>query len=134
MTSSDASNIKLDMQPQVVEEIELGCHVYCGARQGCATNEAKEPSTASAEIHARARKYYETIGFASVLFLMFTVGWNDGTQGPLLPAIQATYHVSTVVAIEGQYAILTHYSPQVGFCRRIHNFCVLLRSMYPHTN
>ncbi|KLO09001.1 MFS general substrate transporter [Schizopora paradoxa] len=31
---------------------------------------------------------------------MFTVGWNDGTQGPLLPAIQAHYHVGfTVVSL-----------------------------------
>ena len=31
--------------------------------------------------------------FTSLSWVMFMQGWNDGTNGPLLPAIQRHYHV-----------------------------------------
>ncbi len=71
MTSSDASNIKLDMQPQVVEEIELYAMSIAAPDRDVPLMRPRSHPSASAEIHARARKYYETIVFASVLFLVF---------------------------------------------------------------
>ena len=34
--------------------------------------------------------------FAVLCFSIFVSGWNDGTLGPLLPRLQAVYHVSSL--------------------------------------
>lgn len=33
-----------------------------------------------------------------MFFVMFLAGWNDGSQGPLLPSLQEYYHVSYLVS------------------------------------
>lgn len=32
--------------------------------------------------------------FAAIIWSMFMEGWNDGTNGPLLPTMQRSYHAS----------------------------------------
>ena len=45
-----------------------------------------------------AAKYrFETVGFAAVVLTLFVTGWNDGTQGPLLPRIQEHYGVMIII-------------------------------------
>ena len=39
-------------------------------------------------------KYDAVFQFITLCFSMFLPGFNDGTLGPLLPRIQAVYHVS----------------------------------------
>ena len=39
-------------------------------------------------------KWKEHVQFATLCFVLFLAGWNDGTTGPLLPRIQSNYHVS----------------------------------------
>ena len=36
--------------------------------------------------------------FAVLCFSIFVSGWNDGTLGPLLPRLQAVYHVCCPLA------------------------------------
>lgn len=53
--------------------------------------------TPSLEDLKRARRA-EYIGFAALMFCYFLEGWNDGTNGPMLPAIQAHYKVCFYVS------------------------------------
>ena len=41
----------------------------------------------------RAMRRQANAMYASMLYTMLLSGWNDGTTGPLLPRIQAVYHV-----------------------------------------
>lgn len=52
-----------------------------------------EVSVAQAVIFRRRSR----IHFAALCWFMFLEGWNDGSIGPLLPAIQGFYHVSDFV-------------------------------------
>lgn len=40
-----------------------------------------------------AMKRKARIQFAALCWTLYLAGWNDGTTGPLLPRIQAVYHV-----------------------------------------
>jgi len=94
------SNSHHSSQSQVVEEIELG--IAMASKDAQAEPPVPQSLATSVESHVTqsARNRYETVGFASILYFIFVMGWNDGTQGPLLPAIQAHYHVGfTVVSI-----------------------------------
>lgn len=42
-------------------------------------------------------KYDALFQFITLCFSIFVPGFNDGTLGPLLPRIQAVYHVSPIV-------------------------------------
>ncbi|PIL33534.1 MFS general substrate transporter [Ganoderma sinense ZZ0214-1] len=45
-------------------------------------------------------RWQANVMYASMLYTMLLSGWNDGTTGPLLPRIQAVYHVSfTIVSL-----------------------------------
>ena len=48
-------------------------------------------------------KWKEHVQFATLCFVLFLAGWNDGTTGPLLPRIQSNYHVSPVVLLPFEY-------------------------------
>lgn len=101
MASIVASNIKVGLDSQVVEEIELNAVTIAATDRDAQLVRPSSLALETAESSPRARKLYETFGFASILFFMFTLGWNDGTQGPLLPAIQAHYHVCIVALYIG---------------------------------
>lgn len=129
MASSVASNIKLDLDSQVVEEIELNAVTIVATDRDAPLVRPDSLALETAEGFPRARKLYETFGFASILFFMFTLGWNDGTQGPLLPAIQAHYHVCIVALYIGLRT--PHAQIHLGWLHhRINYFRVLLHSRY----
>ena len=44
------------------------------------------------------RKLGAHLQFATVCFSVFTIGWNDGATGPLLPRIQEQYHVGPAIS------------------------------------
>ncbi|EPQ52111.1 MFS general substrate transporter [Gloeophyllum trabeum ATCC 11539] len=57
------------------------------------------PSVRSAGEVEYSRKYVRNgwIHFAALCWCFFLQGWNDGTTGPLIPAIQEHYHVGFAV-------------------------------------
>ncbi|KLO09022.1 MFS general substrate transporter [Schizopora paradoxa] len=100
MAASLVSDVKVDIPP-VVEEIELNSATIATVDDDTPIIRPIGLALENAEGRpAAVRKRFEIVGFIAILFFMFTLGWNDGTQGPLLPAIQAHYHVGfTVVSI-----------------------------------
>ncbi|THH06656.1 hypothetical protein EW145_g3933 [Phellinidium pouzarii] len=59
---------------------------------------ADPPNLSAADIKKMRRAEY--IGFCSLLWSMLMEGWNDGTNGPLLPIVQNHYHIGfTVVSM-----------------------------------
>lgn len=58
----------------------------------------------------KARRWLE-VQYACLCFALFLAGWNDGTNGPLIPRIQHHYNVNFVVN-----RILTLHSYPIG-CR-----------------
>lgn len=63
-------------------------------------------------ISPKARKRLE-VQYACLCFALFLAGWNDGTNGPLIPRIQRYYNVNFVVNM-----ILSLRSYLIG-CRSI---------------
>ena len=59
--------------------------------EGSPTNRDREQS-----VSPNARKRLE-VQYACLCFALFLAGWNDGTNGPLLPRIQRYYNVSPSV-------------------------------------
>ncbi|KAI1791193.1 MFS general substrate transporter [Ganoderma leucocontextum] len=58
----------------------------------------QEPDTTTRSPWMQHRR--ANVMYASMLYTMLLSGWNDGTTGPLLPRIQAVYHISfTVVSL-----------------------------------
>ena len=55
----------------------------------------QETSTSQAAIFRR-RSY---IHFAALCWSLFLIGWNDGSVGPLLPAIQRSYNVTRFIIL-----------------------------------
>ncbi|KAL5481131.1 hypothetical protein ACEPAI_10072 [Sanghuangporus weigelae] len=51
----------------------------------------------TASVEASKPKRVEYISIAALMWAMFLMGWNDGTAGPLLPALQRTYHVGFAI-------------------------------------
>lgn len=47
------------------------------------------------------------LAFAALVWSMFMEGWNDGTNGPLLPVMQRNYHVSSHWKTNGIASLLT---------------------------
>ena len=47
------------------------------------------------DVPQRARKWLE-VQYACLCFALFLAGWNDGTNGPLIPRIQRYYNVKFV--------------------------------------
>ncbi|TFK46868.1 MFS general substrate transporter [Heliocybe sulcata] len=60
---------------------------------------AVTPSVRSAGEVEYSRRYVRNgwIQFAALCWCFFLEGWNDGTTGPLIPAIQAHYHIGFAV-------------------------------------
>ena len=50
------------------------------------------PPKSDAQMRKELRR--ERIALAALMFSMFMEGWNDGTSGPMLPAMQKHYKVS----------------------------------------
>lgn len=44
-------------------------------------------------VDVRSGRWAQIWAFAALVWSMFMEGWNDGTNGPLLPAMQRHYHV-----------------------------------------
>lgn len=62
------------------------------------TDGSSVPAAASAAVPPEERKKQERRAmqcFAALCVSMVMCGWNDGSTGPLLPTIQAHYHVSS---------------------------------------
>ncbi|KAL5481136.1 hypothetical protein ACEPAI_10077 [Sanghuangporus weigelae] len=49
------------------------------------------------QIEASKLKRVEYVSIAALMWAMFLMGWNDGTAGPLLPALQRNYHVGFAI-------------------------------------
>ena len=45
----------------------------------------------------RAQRKLARFQYATLLWTLMLAGWNDGTNGPLLPRIQEVYHVSVFI-------------------------------------
>ena len=45
----------------------------------------------------KKQRQTELKSFCALLWIVFTVGWNDGTNGPLIPAMQRDYDVSPIL-------------------------------------
>lgn len=52
-----------------------------------------------------AMKRKARIQFAALCWTLYLAGWNDGTTGPLLPRIQAVYHVRFSIRLTNKYYI-----------------------------
>lgn len=128
MASGVLSNSRHGSQSQVIEEIELG--IAMASKDAQAEPPVPQSLATSVESHVTqsARNRYETVGFASILYFIFVMGWNDGTQGPLLPAIQAHYHVITFAGFICAHLINLLSTGRVY--RSIHHFCLLLCSEF----
>lgn len=44
----------------------------------------------------KPQQHLETIQFLTLCWALFLAGWNDGSSGPLIPRLQAVYHVGLV--------------------------------------
>ena len=49
--------------------------------------------TSEAPVDAKKTARIQFAAFTALSWAMFMQGWNDGTNGPLLPAMQRNYHV-----------------------------------------
>ena len=49
--------------------------------------------TAETPVDAKKMARIQFAAFTALSWAMFMQGWNDGTNGPLLPAMQRNYHV-----------------------------------------
>lgn len=49
--------------------------------------------TAETPVDAKKLARVQFAAFTALSWAMFMQGWNDGTNGPLLPAMQRNYHV-----------------------------------------
>lgn len=61
-----------------------------------------ETDSTAPVISAEQRALFKRRGrlhFAAICFSFFLEGWNDGSTGPLLPAIQKHYNVSAVITL-----------------------------------
>lgn len=59
--------------------------------------QAQQQPKSESQIRKEVRT--ERIALAALVFSMFMEGWNDGTAGPLIPAMQRDYKVSTVLIV-----------------------------------
>ncbi|KAH8113878.1 MFS general substrate transporter [Phellopilus nigrolimitatus] len=67
-------------------------------RPGDATPAGEESSPGSrSPTKNPAMKWKARVHFYSLCFVLFLAGWDGGTSGPLIPRIQAFYHVNFVV-------------------------------------
>ena len=78
-----------DQGPNDVEMVDLGRNP---SKDGASSTIVPAPSDPPPPPSAKARRK-ATIQFLALCWSLFTLGWNDGTTGPLLPRIQSVYHV-----------------------------------------
>lgn len=77
-----------------IELAQLGV-IADGAQSGQPSTGKTSPSPVFDPAHPSAEeKWKARIQLAACCSTLFLAGWNDGTTGPLLPRIQANYHVS----------------------------------------
>ncbi|KAH8822989.1 MFS general substrate transporter [Flagelloscypha sp. PMI_526] len=65
-------------------------------------NKTEEDLTNRIESEDKMKEYLvlEKVQLGALIFGMFSIGWNDGTLGPLIPRIQEYYHVNyTIVSL-----------------------------------
>ena len=63
-------------------------------REAGALERTNGSSSVQEDIDTKARKTKANAQFFSLCLAMFLAGWNDGSNGPLIPKIQSVYHVS----------------------------------------
>jgi len=51
-------------------------------------------STEKHDTRTKSQERAEMIQLIALFFFVFLIGWNDGSNGPLLPRIQEVYHVT----------------------------------------
>lgn len=63
-------------------------------RQGTVTTTAAIVESGQDQpVDIKAQRRVQMWAFAALIWSFFMQGWNDGTNGPLLPAMQRNYHV-----------------------------------------
>lgn len=84
-----ASPKRGDAGPGDIELVELGRNTSKDTPSVATIPAPSDPPPApSAKARRKAR-----IQFLALCWTLFTLGWNDGTTGPLLPRIQSVYNV-----------------------------------------
>lgn len=88
------------------------------------TNKAKSSiailtSTFKADAQRRKEVRRERAAFGAIMFSMFMDGWNDGTSGPMIPAMQKYYNVSDY--IKNEDLRVTSFSGRIH--GRLTDFC-----------
>lgn len=81
-----------------------------------------------ATVKTPAMRRKAQIQFATLRWLIFVAGWNDGTTGPLLPRLQEVYHVSLFYCLAFQ-AMLIHMRTTGRICPRLAHFRGQLRGI-----
>lgn len=68
-----------------------------GSEKGVPTQPPEPPADDASSNDAK--KWGARLQFATVCWSIFTIGWNDGATGPLLPRMQEQYHVGQFQAL-----------------------------------
>ncbi|KAL5522811.1 hypothetical protein ACEPAG_8829 [Sanghuangporus baumii] len=81
-----------------LEVIELPTLSYFpGPSRAIWPQRVRTQARTTASVEASKPKRIEYISIAALMWVMFLMVWNDGTVGPLLPALQKNYHVGFAV-------------------------------------
>ena len=76
-------------------DVELPVLRHVGHGSGTQTPHTPEEAVAEPESSVdKTARWRARVQYAVLCYTLFTVGWSDGTTGPLLPRIQNNYHVS----------------------------------------
>ncbi|KAI0694037.1 major facilitator superfamily domain-containing protein [Cytidiella melzeri] len=79
------------------EDIELATLGRSNATQTSNEGIPQPPEPPMSQSDQKRMKWGARLQLATVCWSIFTVGWNDGATGPLLPRIQEAYNVSYAV-------------------------------------
>lgn len=65
------------------------------ADHGLSPSDSRAISLSDSDLKARTKRQRlrARVQFATLCWVMYLAGWNDGTTGPLLPRIQKVYNV-----------------------------------------
>jgi hypothetical protein len=79
--------------PIVVPSLASAVPVLRAPLEQLQVDDRPAPSAAERAIHRRKA----AVQYAAACFALFMSGWNDGSTGPLMPTVQAFYHVSSLL-------------------------------------
>jgi hypothetical protein len=84
------------IERDVVHAVDWDADVEQQQQQQQRRRRPAELETIVSVVPSKDSKRIANIQFVALCLTLFVVGWNDGTTGPLLPRIQAVYHVRLV--------------------------------------